>query len=93
MGMSTHVIGFVPPDDKWSRMKSAWDACKAAGIVPPDEVEAFFNYAPPDDRGVEIDLERSGCASEWSTDSSNGYEIDLSRVPDNVRTIRFYNSY
>lgn len=22
MGMSTHIVGFCPPDDKWKKMKS-----------------------------------------------------------------------
>lgn len=25
MGMSTHVIGFIPPDAKWREMKDVYD--------------------------------------------------------------------
>jgi hypothetical protein len=55
--MSTYVIGFRPPDAKWLKMKEVYDACEAAGISIPDEVDDFFNGEPPDEAGVRVDLE------------------------------------
>jgi hypothetical protein len=46
MSMSMHVIGFVPPDGTWAQMKAIWDACQAAGVSLPDEVEDFFGGEP-----------------------------------------------
>ena len=89
MSMSTHVIGFVPPDERWQAMKAVWDACKATGIGVPAEVEIFFDGEDPDPAGQEVPLP----AREWSDQSREGYELDVAAIPSQVRTIRFYNSW
>lgn len=58
MSMSTHVVGIVPPDDDWKKMKQVYDACVAANIDVPDNVWDFFNNEEPDDAGVLIDLSK-----------------------------------
>lgn len=93
MGMSTHVIGFKPPDKDWKRMKQVWDSCTAAGIDPPKEVLDFFEGAPPDDAGVEVDLEGAGVIKEWSDDSCAGYDVDVAKLPPDVKVVRFYNAW
>jgi hypothetical protein len=30
---------------------------------------------------------------EWSADERDGYELDLSKLPPDVKFIRFYNAY
>jgi hypothetical protein len=89
MSMSTHVTGFAPPDEQWAKMKAIWDACGAAGIAVPDEVERFFGGEEPDEAGVEVDLP----LREWSDDAGAGYELDIASIPPQVKTIRFYNSW
>lgn len=89
MSMSTHVTGFVPPDEAWARMKAVWDACKAAGLPVPGEVEDFFEGGEPDPAGVSVDLP----VREWSDDSRAGYEIDIAAIPPQVKVIRFWNSW
>ena len=89
MSMSTHVIGFAPPDEKWRQMKAIWDSCKAAKIAVPREVEKFFNEMPPDPAGVEIELE----TREWKDDMKEGIEIFVDKIPKHVKLIRFYNSW
>lgn len=90
MGMSTHVIGFKPPDEKWQQMKDVWDSCEMAEVAPPEEVSEFFDWDNPDERGVEVDLK----AEEWADDSCrSGYEICLDDIPEGVKYIRFYNSW
>jgi hypothetical protein len=90
MGMSTHVVGFRPPDDRWRQMKAVWDACAAAGTSIPDEVDEFFNGEAPDDAGVTVDIP----THEWSDEHSReGYEIHLDELPADIKTIRFYNSW
>lgn len=56
MGMSTHVVGFIPPDEKWQKMKAVWDACRAAGVEVPEDVCDFFEGGEPDPAGVEVML-------------------------------------
>ncbi len=89
MSMSTHVIGFAPPDEQWEKMKAVWDACRLAKVPVPPDVEKFFNYEAPDDEGVKIELP----IREWRDDSAQGFEIDVDSIPKHVKTIRFFNSW
>lgn len=89
MGMSTHVIGFVPPDETWNRMKAIWDACNAAEIDVPEKVANFFGGEAPDDEGVEVEMP----VVPWGDDSRDGYELDVKLIPPHVTTIRFFNSW
>lgn len=93
MSMSTHVIGFRPADDKWTKMKAIYDACRAGSVRPPKDVEDFFSDGPPDSRGVEVAIEKHPCCKEYSDDMRQGFEIDIKKLPPDVTVIRFYNSY
>ncbi len=90
--MSTHVVGFIPPDEKWKEMKAAYDACAKAGVSIPEEVSAFFGHAEPDESGREVSLEED-CAKPWQDDYRQGFEVDISKLPPHVKTVRFYNSW
>ena len=88
--MSTGIVGFVPPDENWQKMKAARDACIAAGLAIPREVEEFFGSEEPDPAGQEVEL----TVREWSDgDMREGYELDVSAIPPHVRVVRFYNSW
>ncbi len=89
MGMSTHIIGFRAPDEEWQKMKSVWDACKAAEIDPPDDVHDFFDGGSPSEHGMEIVLP----TQKWTDRSSKGIEIAIADIPKAVTHIRFYNSW
>ncbi len=92
MGMSTNVIGIRPPDAKWLAMKAIYDACEAAGVPTPEEVDKFFDYTRPDPKGVHVELEKI-CVREYRTEDDAGYEIDVAKIPADVKTIRFWNSW
>lgn len=95
MSMSTHVIGFIPPDDMWKKMKIIWDTCRDTGVRVPKEVERFFNYEPPDDQGVQIKLDES-VLRNFNDDMKDGYEVDVEQLVKkhpSVKIIRFFNSY
>ena len=93
MSMSTHVIGFKPPNAKWKKMKKAWDACTEAGIDIPKEVEEFFDSTAPCDAGVEVDLEERVCCKKYEADMQDGFEINVEKLPKDITVIRFYNEY
>jgi hypothetical protein len=94
MSMSTHVSGFRPPDERWRQMKAVYDASKAAGLDPPEEVMEFFGWSAPDEAGVEVDLDGSGAVREWKGDFSRaGFEIDVRNLPSDLHILRFYNSW
>lgn len=93
MSMSTHVIGFRPPDDKWKKMKAVWEACAKAGVEVPDDVLDFFNHVAPDDRGVEVELEKLPCTKKYGGNMKEGFEVDVTKLPAGVTVLRFYNAY
>lgn len=96
MGMSMSVLGFKPPDAKWKAMKAIFDACESAGVAVPKEVDEFFGYDAPDDKGVDIDAEelrKCGALSEYQDDAQEGFEIDIKKLPKDVTTLRFYCSW
>jgi hypothetical protein len=98
MSMSAHIVGFVPPDEKWEKMKQVYDACKAAGIDPPDRVIKFFGGEAPDPAGVERHLDvmtRASAVKAWSAEhgASSGFEVDLRKLDPDIKILRFYNSW
>ena len=95
MSMSTHVVGFRPPDEEWKKMRAVWDACNRADITVPAAVLDFFNFTSPDDSGVEVELGKYKCITEYHPPESprQGYEVDVRKLPPDIVMIRFYNSY
>lgn len=93
MSMSTRVVGFHPPDEKWKKMKAAWDACEVAAVEVPMEVLEFFGHVAPDPMGVEVDLKGSSACKPHRADSEDGFEIDIRKLPPGLSIIRFVNSY
>lgn len=91
MGMSTHVIAFHPPDEKWRKMKAIYDACVAGDIEIPDDVNDFFNGEPPDESGVEVEIDK--ILEKWSDEDRSGYQIEISKLPKGITILRFYNSW
>jgi hypothetical protein len=93
MGMSTHVMGFIPPNDKFKRMLAAYRACEEAGVEIPDEVQNFFRHDPPDENGVKVPLDHDFAVRVWKDDDRDGYEVDLDKLDPAIRVLRFYNSW
>lgn len=93
MSMSTYIYGCTPPDATWLKMKEVWDACKNAGVDIPDEVYNFFDGEIPDPASIEVDLEKYGCAKEYSDEYRQGYEINVDKIPKHIKIIRVQNSW
>jgi hypothetical protein len=91
MSMSTAVVGFRPPDEKWRKMKAARDACVDAGIKIPEAIQKFFEWMEPDKEGVRVELKNA--VKEGSYDGTNFYDVDVSKLPKDVTVIRFENSW
>jgi len=88
MGMSTYVVGFIPPDEQWKKIKAAYDALVAAGIDIPQEIYRVLGDEPSD-HGKEVSIP----SKEWCDDYRDGFDITLSELDPNIKIIRFYNSY
>ena len=100
MGMSTHIVAIRPPDEKWRKMKAARDACVAAGIEVPDEIDDYFDNEAPDEKGVlicleigEFDRARHPSIQNYQSDSGGVWDVDLDKLPPDTKILRFYNSW
>ncbi len=101
MSHSLHVVGFVPPDQQFRDKLAAYQACKAAKIAIPDELLEFFGDEPPDPKGQQIELawgdhiEKPGkpCVTPYRAEMVTGFDIDLSKLPESVKTLRVFISY
>ena len=87
--MYYRAIGFRPKDEKWKKMKAAWDACMDAGVDPPDDIYRFFDGEPPDLQGIKVDLGDHVCCTKYSADMTDGFEIDIFKLPENITLLRF----
>lgn len=95
MGMSTHVIGFVSPENEnYKKHAKVLLACIDADIKElPKETAEFFDSKYPSKRLLEENLEIKVPYYEYLEDMNEGYEIIVSEIPIGVHKIRFYNSY
>lgn len=91
MSMSSYVYGFRPPDEEWKKKKEAFDACQKAGVSPPEEIWEFFGNEDPDEAGVQVDIKEA--VENYSAENVDGFQVDLKKLPKNIRYIRFVNSY
>lgn len=93
MSLSTHIVGYRPADDRWRQMVAAWSACRAAGIPPPKAVVSFFDDQDPTGQiGQEVTL--GAAVRPWRDDHGReGYDVDLTTLPPEVRVLRFYHSW
>jgi len=93
MGMSTSVLGFKPADEKFHKMKEIYLKCDELEISPPDEVEDYFDGYGVEGDGVRVDIKEMDCCSVYHGEVGNGYEVDITKLPKDVKIIRFYNSW
>ncbi len=100
MSMSTFLTGFRKPDEKFQKMKTAWEACKAAGIEPPEEIDKFFDGDSPESHGLPITLAANdkvyahdGSVRLYREDCKDGFVVDLDNLPQDIRVLKFHNSY
>jgi hypothetical protein len=98
MGMSTHIQAFTPDTDaEYQKHKKVFLVCLEADISLPKETAEYFGTENPEewalDEKLSVDLEEDVHYKEWSEDSSQGFELDLTKVPKGVTKIRFYNNW
>ena len=95
MSMSTHVVGFVPPDETFKKMKEVYDTCKEADVTVPDAVWEFFDYETPNDAGMQVNIDKY-VEDTSPHDMAQGFQIDVQRLAKEmpqVKTVLFYNSW
>jgi len=97
MSVSMHVYAIKPADEDYRRKAEAYRACRAAGVRIPDQLSMFFNGEEPDPTGMTQQLDDSrnahpSCAT-YRRDGEDGFEIDIAKLPEGTRFIRFYCSW
>lgn len=93
MGMHTYIQAIRPPDAKWQSMKAVYDSCMDAGVPLPVEVERFFGGDKPCDKGVIVRLDRDKHYTEGSDDGRDWMDLDLTKLPNDVKIVRFVASF
>jgi len=95
MGMSTHIIGFVSPENEnYKKHAKVVIACIEAGIKElPQETAEYFGSRYPGRYLLEEKLEINIPKHEYFGDETEGFEIIVSEIPDGVHKIRFVNSW
>jgi len=93
MNSSMNVILLRDKEDStYKKYLNILLSCKEAYINPPDIVDKYFGG-----NGIDNDpkypLKINFEPKEWSNENAQGYEIDITDLPEGVKTIRFYISY
>lgn len=101
MSMSMHVLAVKPADENYKRKAEAYRACKAARIPIPAELEEFFDGGEPDPTGVTQHLghgytkpsELHPSVAKYKAEMEEGFEVDITKLPEGTRFVRFYCSW
>lgn len=95
MSMRTYITGFVSPDGKtYKKHLKVLMACIEADIDElPKETAEYFGSKYPDEELIEGRLEVELDYEEWSNESSQGFELLVSKIPEGTYKIRFANCY
>ena len=92
MSTSYDVIGMKVQDEKWEKMKNVWNTCRVAGIDVPEEVETFFDWNNPNEmHGMQVDI--SNAISQPSLEEYVAWDVDIDKLPPDIKVVRFRISY
>jgi len=94
LSTSIGVVGLKPVDEKYLSYKDIWDKCEKLKISIPKEVSIFFNGDTPDGNGIEVSIYKvDGCVREYNESGCEGYLIDITKLPKDVKVIKTYKYY
>lgn len=93
MGMSMHVAAVKPADENYERKAAAYWACDKARVPIPQELVDFFDGGEPDATGTTTALERHESCADFNEDASQGFQVDVTKLPAGTRFVRFYCSW
>lgn len=73
-------------------MKVIYESCTAAGVTVPESVVDFFDGEPPRDRpGADVAI--TDAVTSFNDDYRAGFTVDITKLPKDLRYVRFYNSW
>lgn len=98
MGMSSHISAFIPDTDAtYQKHKKVLLVCEEAGVELPKETAEYFGSKSAEkyllEEKLSVGLKLNQHYTEYSADMSEGFEVDLTKLPQGVTKLRFVNSY
>ncbi len=97
MSMFSSIKGVRDLDGKFAEMARIKDLCEDAGVSIPEEVMEYFGgryrEATSYLRAKMEEVDISCAVTESHPDSTDLWEVDLKKLPSEVKAIRFTNSY
>jgi len=99
--MYISIEGFLPPDERFVKMKKIRQLCKELGIIEPGEVRSYYQsdavlyrHLQDDNKidGKRVNLQDTDCCTRihYVGDCQDTYKIDVTKLPTGVKTICFY---
>jgi len=86
------VLGIIKPtDEKFRKMYAVYKSCTDAGIPIPIEVETYFGESEPSEEGLIVKI--NDAISKPSKEYCYVYDVDLTKLPKGVSTVRFEVSF
>lgn len=99
MGMSMHIKGFVSEDNlEYQKHKNILLFCRESNVSLPVETQRYFNsdqYPSLNllSEKLEFELIKGEHYIKYSVDMEDGFEIDLAKIPEDIKKIRVYNLF
>lgn len=96
MGMSSSVAGVRDLDGTFAKMAAVKKACDDAKVAYPQELKAYFKHPGESIEYLRSEMESVDIAVaviERSEGAVNFWEVNLAKLPEGVKAIRFSNSY
>jgi hypothetical protein len=92
--MSMNVVG-IPDREYFDKMIEIKEKCEELEIELPEQVKKFFgNYYGETKECIEAEtLFQEIPYTKFSNSYQEGFEIDVDKIPSNIKTIRFYCSW
>lgn len=97
--ISMSCLTVKPADEDYKRKAAAYYACRAAKVSIPKELDEFFNGEEPDPTNGVTQLgnvfgkDLHASCVRYKGDSSDGFEIDITKLPTGTRFVRFCCSW
>lgn len=98
MSMSTHVFAVRDLDGRFKKMMDLKLACDDLGVSYPAELVEYFEH-PNESEGYlreameTVELPEGLIQQRTTDDAEDIWEVDVTQLPEEVKKIRFVNSY
>ena len=98
MGMNTYIKGVRDLDGEFKRMMDMKKLCDSKGFSYPKEVMEYFgSLIGESDAYIREEMETidlpKDLVIESQDDSREFFDIEIDRIPKEVKILRFVNSY